>query len=111
MFQFIYSESLEYIMDNLRDESHAYNVSMFKQALHNWDTSNAGQIVYFDTKNDQKDLTLFLTDSIKNSQIWSSLYLHKKKVCTRFKNKGEQFCERSFSKSKSKMKIHTKLFT
>ena len=64
-FHFLHSESLEDIIDDLRDQLSAWNFSICKKALQHWDTCNTGWIVYFDPKNDPKELTIFLYKPVK----------------------------------------------
>ena len=98
-------------MDDLRDELSACKFSIFKKALQHWDTSNAGLIVHFDHKNKLKELTLFLAEPIKNIVKYDPVFsFERKKICTRFKIKGEKLHTRSFTKNKKEAEELHKAF-
>ena len=88
MFHFPYAETIEDIMDDLRDEVSGFNFSTCKQDLHHWDTSKAGRIVWLDPKNNPKVLILFLTDPLKMVKYDPVFAFKNKKFCTSLKGKG-----------------------
>ena len=110
-FHFLYTDSLDDIVDDLLEELFACNFSIYDQALQNWHTSTAGWIFYFYLKNDPKELKLFLTHPIKKIQYDPAFALGTKKVCTGSKNKGKKIRNEILPKSKKRPKICTKKIT
>ena len=111
MFHSLYSESLDDIMDDLIEKLYNYNLSVWKKSLEHWCVSSAGFIVYFDPKNDPKDLALLLAEpiekNIKNDTVFA---LKIKKIWAGHKSKDNQLHKRSFAKNKRKLKISIIIF-
>jgi len=98
-------------MDELREKLYNNNVSIYKLAIQHWNNCNAVCIFCFDTKNDPKELVMFLTEPIKkSSNMIQYLHLKVRRSTLDKKIKGCKLCKRSFTKKQKEAEDLHKYF-